>query len=314
MNAFTISKFGERGALLSLPDSTPNSGEALVKITAAGVNPFDWITRDGFAGERPMPMVLGQDFAGIVASIGGDEPAFKVGDRVFGVAGGHGSYAEQTIVHVNAKDDILAKIPEGVTDAQAAALVTPGLTALACVQALKVAKDSSLVIFGAAGSVGLFALQIAVAKGAHVIAIVKGSSADTKRFGAERVIDTDSTDIVAGIQTARSQGVDAVLDLVSSKSDDAMRFADVLRHGGAIVSTKGAVDVKAFEKRGFSALNIELFSTRQATRTSLEALAAMVAAGSIVVTIARELPLEDAADVLDKTKSGTYAGKTVLKV
>ena len=314
MNAITISKFGEPGQLQSLPDGLPNIGEALVKVTAAGVNPYDWITRDGFAGEHPLPMVLGQDFAGIVSKIGSDESEFAVGDRVFGVAGVHGSYAQQTIVKVRAKSDILGKIPDGVTDAQAAALVTPGLTALACVEALHVAKDTSLVIYGAAGSVGLFALQIAVARGAHVIAIVKGSVGDTERLGAETVIDTDATDIVAGIQIARGQGVDAVLDLVSSKSDEAMRFADVLKRGGKIVSTKGAVDVEGFGKRSLSGLNIELFSTPQATRTSLEALAAMVAAGSIVVTIARELPLEDAADVLDKTKSGTYAGKTVLKV
>jgi NADPH2:quinone reductase len=314
MNAITISKFGERGTLQSMPDSMPKSDEALVRITAAGVNPYDWIKRDGFAGEHAMPMVLGQDFAGVISKVGGSDPGFSVGDRVFGVAGTHGSYAQQTTVRVSAKTDIVGKIPDGVTDAQAAALATPGMTALACVEALKVAKGTSFVIYGAAGSVGLFALQIAVARGAHVIAIVKGSVGDTKRFGAEGVIDTEATDIVAGIQVARSQGVDAVLDLVSSKNDEAMRFADVLRRGGAIASTKGAVDVEAFEKRGFSASNIELFSTPQARRPSLEALAALVAAGSIVVTIERELPLKDAADVLDKTKSGTYAGKTVLKV
>ena len=314
MKAIAIDKFGERGSLHEFAPGTPQATEAQVNVTVAGVNPFDWMLRDGMAGDRTMPLVLGLDFAGTIEHAGNKADSFKPGDRVFGIASTHGSYAQTTIVATDKTGEIIGKMPARITDAQAAALPTPGLTALACIEKLAVIKDSTLVINGAAGSVGSIALQVAVGRGVHVIAIVKGAPGETKNYGAEAVIDAEGIDIIAGIARFRPDGVDAVLDLVSSTNAAAMRFADVMRPGGAIVSTKDAVDIEAFTDRGFAATNIDLFTTPQATRESLEELGAMVAAGSIVLKIGQERSLEDAADVLDETKSGKLEGKTVLRI
>ena len=315
MNGILIHKFGEHGTLGPLPLESPGPGELLVTVHTAAVNPFDWKVRDGLGGKRPMPFVLGQDFAGVVTQVGKDTTGFAVGDRIFGIAGQHGSYAQVTVVATDGKHNtILGRIPAGVTDAVAAALVTPGITGLASVAALNVAGGDTIVIHGATGGVGCIAAQVARDKGIKIIASVRGSSADARALGVAAVVDTAVTDLIEGIRQAQPDGVEAVLDLVSTNHDDVQRFTEVLRPGGTIVSTNFAADVEALKRGGFSAVNLSSLDTPQATGASLEDLAMMVAAGTLLVRVARELPYEDAADVLDVVKAGELPGKTVLRV
>jgi NADPH:quinone reductase-like Zn-dependent oxidoreductase len=315
MQAITIDKPGESGALREVPNGQPQAGEVNVRISVAGVNPVDWKIRDGMTGEPPpMPLTLGQDFAGTVETAGAGTGDLAEGDRVFGVARAHGSYAEFTSVPVASQDSPIGKIPNRVSDEEAAALPTPGLTALASLDLMHVGADTTILINGSAGAVGAIATQLAHRRGAYVIGAVKGKAEEMRGLGADDVIDAGSTDVIAAVKEKFANGIDTVLDLVSHDKDTAMRYAEVLRPGGAIVSTTHVLDVDALKAKGFEATNITMNQTPQSSREGLEFLAGLVADGKLQVRIGRERPLRDAPRVLDETKSGKLPGKTVLRV
>jgi NADPH:quinone reductase len=115
------------------------------------------------------------------------ERDLRVGDRIFGMARAHGPYAEYTAVAPGIKSEPLARIPETVTDEQAAALPIPGVTALGALDLLGVSAGHHLVVMGATGGVGGYAVQMARSRGAHVIATVRGDADEARRLGAEEV-------------------------------------------------------------------------------------------------------------------------------
>jgi NADPH:quinone reductase-like Zn-dependent oxidoreductase len=315
MNAVVIDSFGEPGTLRDMPTLEPAPKQVLVRVNVAGVNPADWKMRDGKMGERKMPMVLGQDFAGTVAWFGDGVLGFSPGERVFGIARTFGGYAEFTIGLPDAHGEPIAAIPAGVTDEQAAALPTPGLTALAALETLGVRDGTTLLVHGAAGAVGTLATQLAHARKARVIGTIKGGSADEVReLGVDDVIDTNFGTAIQGVRELVPGGVDAVLDLVSTDADEVAAFASVLRPGGRLVSTNHVADEEAFKAQGFTAVNIVMNETPQSSPESLTQLAQMVADGTLVVRIAGEAPIARAADILDEGKSGHLKGKMVLRV
>ena len=312
MRAIVIDKFGERGSLREMPVPEPGRDQVLVQVTAAGVNPIDWKIRDGTRGDRKMPMVLGQDFAGIAAQASG---LFAAGTRVFGIARTYGGYAEYTLALLNAHAEPVAAIPDGVTDVQAAALPTPGLTALASLEILGVRAGTTILIHGATGGVGCVATQLAHQRGAVVIGTIRGSSADHARsLGADEVIDTASADPVAVVNAGHAGGIDAVLDLVSTDKDANAKFADVLRPGGKLVTTNHVADEALFAQRGLVAVNVVMNQTPQSSPEGLTQLARLVADGKLKVIIAGERPLADGPSVLDDGKAGKLHGKIVLSI
>ena len=313
MRAFAIDRFETPGSVVDLPIPEPRSGEILVRVAAAGVNPIDWKTRDGAAGDRKMPLVLGQDFAGTVERTGDDVNDVRAGDRVFGMSRERGAYAEYTAVRNDGNGSTYGKTPDGVSDDVAAALPTAGLTALAALVWLGAANGSALVIVGATGGVGAFATQIAATRGAHVIAVAKAEQTElARRLGANDTIAYDRENVIEAIETIQPGGVDAVLDLASD-GETLKTFADVLKPGGKIVSTVHALDEAWFETRGFAANNIALPDTPQASPDGLETLGGLVASGTLAVTVERSARLTEAADVLDASKTGTLHGKAVLR-
>jgi NADPH:quinone reductase-like Zn-dependent oxidoreductase len=315
MHAVVIDAFGEPGTLREMPVLEPAAKQVLVKVNVAGVNPADWKAREGKSGDHKMPLVLGQDFAGTVAWFGDGVADFTPGERVFGIARTFGGYAEYTIALPDVHAEPIATIPTGVTDEQAAALPTPGLTALASLEMLGVGKGTTLLVHGAAGAVGMIATQLAHARGAHVIGTIKGGSADSVRsLGVGDVIDSETTDVVASVKELAREGIDAVLDLVSADAEANAVFADVLRPGGALVSTNHIANVELFTARGLTATNISMNKTPQSSPESLLQLARMVADGSLVVRIAGRRPIARAAEVLDEGESGQLQGKVVLRV
>jgi len=283
-----------------------------VKIGAAGVNPIDWKIREGTRGERKMPMTLGQDFAGTVEQASG---RFAQGTRVFGIARTNGAFAEYTVALLNAHGEPIAPIPDGVTDVQAAALPTPGLTALASVEILCVKAGTTILIHGSTGGVGCVATQLAHQRGAHVIGTIHGGSADYARsLGADEVIDTAKADPIAAVKAKHPDRVDVVLDLVSTDKDANGKFADVLRAGGKLVTTNHVADEDFFKQRGLSAVNVVMNQTPQSSPEGLTQLAQMVAAGKLKLNIAGEKPFTEAPDVLDQGKAGKLHGKFVLQI
>jgi NADPH:quinone reductase-like Zn-dependent oxidoreductase len=314
MRAFAIDQFGTPGSVLELPTPAVEPGAVQVRVTVAGVNPLDWKVRDGMMGRRPLPFVLGQDFAGVVERAGEAVTAFAPGDRIFGIARTHGSYAQYTLVTLGVHAEPVAKIPEGLTDSLAAALPTAGLTALAGLAILDVKQGTKLLVVGAAGAVGGYAVQLARARGAHVIATARsGKEEMVRRLGAAEVIAYDRRDVSTAVKAGHPEGVDAVLDVASDR-DAIKTLAAAIRAGGKIASTIGAIEVEWFAQRKIEATNVSVSQAPQSSPEGLSELAAMAVGGTLTVRIEAERALDDAALVLENSKAGRITGKVVLKI
>jgi NADPH:quinone reductase-like Zn-dependent oxidoreductase len=148
----------------------------------------------------------------------------------------HGSYAEYTAIAPSVKTEPMARIPDGVSDEQAAALPIAGITALRSLDLLRVAASQRLIVMGATGGVGGYAVQMARARGVRVIATVRGDVGEARRLGAEEVYDTKAVEVVDALRAAHPDGVDAVLDLVNDSKairlDRADQMLEEFRHGG----------------------------------------------------------------------------------
>lgn len=312
MRAFAIDRFGDEGSFRTLPDPVAHDGELFVRMRVAGVNPVDWKIRDGHHGERPFPLILGIDFAGVVEGVAGDVGDFRVGDRVFGAAREHGSFADYTVVPANSTAQPVAKIPDVLSDAEAAALPIAGLTALAAIARLDVPRGDTLLVLGAPGAVGSFAVQIAHGRGIHVIATARSGKEELAlSLGADEVITFDRSDIVATVKGAHPDGVAAVLDLVSD-AEAIKRLAPIVRPGGRIASVIRAADEAWFAERQIVASNIAMAQTPQSSRAGLDELVALIAGGTVKVRIDSTRPLADAGETLAAFKSGRLSGNVVL--
>src|SRR6476660_3522378 len=227
MRAFAVQSFGQAPAIHDLP--IPDAGSAfLIRVRYAGVNPIDYKLLERLTATSIYPFVMGIDFAGVVERVPTGERELRTGDRIFGMARTRGAYAEYTAVAPGAKTEPLARIPDGVTDEQAAALPIPATTALGSLELLRVTAGQHLVVMGATGGVGGYAVQIARSRGTHVIATVRGDSDEALRLGAEEVYDTKTGDVVDALRASHPDGVDAVLDLVNG-SDAIRRDAEILK-------------------------------------------------------------------------------------
>lgn len=312
MRAFAIDRFGESGSIHELPTPEISGDDVLIRVVAAGVNPVDWKIRDDIRGERSFPLVLGQDFAGLVVATGPQVRRYSIDERIFGTARKHGAFAEYTVVPEDSSDDPSAKIPDAVGDADAAALPTAGLTALASLHALGVRAGTLLLINGAAGGVGSFASQIAHSRGATVVGTVHSGREDYARsVGVDEPIAYDRGDVVENLTLRYPNGVDALLDLVSD-ADAIKRIGGLVRRGGSAVSTIYVADVEWFANRGVTAINIVLNKTPQSSHQGLRELVKMVEDGTARVNISEEYNVSDAAVALDRSKSGKASGKIVL--
>jgi NADPH:quinone reductase len=312
MRAFAVRSFGEAPAIHDLPIPAAD-GAFLIRVQYAGVNPLDNNNLARLTADSAYPYVLGIDFAGVVERVpaGGDD--LHAGDRVFGMARTHGAYAEYTAVTPRAKSEPLARIPDGVSDEQAAALPTAAVTALRAVELLGVAAGQRLVVMGATGGVGGYAVQMALSRGAHVIATVRGDADEARRLGAQEVYDTHAADVASALRTAHPDGVDAVLDLVSGP--DAIRGdAEFIKPGGRLVSTVFAADEGWFADRQITAHNSASSANPLLSPQGLTEVARMLAAGTITARIRATAELTGAGQILDKLRYGGLHGKAVLRV
>lgn len=311
MRAFAVSSFGEAPAIHELPIPA-GDGEFLIGVRCAGVNPLDSLLIDRLTATSPYPFVLGLDFAGVLERVPTGERDLHAGDRVFGIARTHGSYAEYTAIPPGVKTEPLARIPDGVGYEQAAALPIPGITALSSIELMGVAAGRRLVVMGATGGVGGYAVQIARSRGAHVIATVRGGADEARRLGAEEVYDTNTVVGIDAIRAAHPDGVDAILDLVSDR-DAIRRDAEILAAGGALVSTRYAADESWFTEHQITATNISSVTNTLSSPEGLGQLARMLAEGTITARIGSTAQLDDAEETLDKLRHGGLHGKAVIR-
>jgi NADPH:quinone reductase-like Zn-dependent oxidoreductase len=312
MRAFSVRSFGEAPAIHDLP--VPTAGGAfLLRVAYAGVNPLDNNNLARLTSSSAYPYVLGIDFAGVVERVpaGGNE--LHVGARVFGMARTHGAYAEYTAVSPGAKSEPLALIPNGVSDDAAAALPTAAVTALRTVELLGVTAGQRLVVMGATGGVGGYAVQMALSRGAHVIATVRGDVGEARRLGAEEVYDSQAGDVADALHAAHPDGVDAVLDLVSGP-EAIRRDAEFIKPGGRLVSTIFAADETWFADRQITAHNSASSANPLLSPQGLTEVAGMLADGTITARIRSTVELDGAGQILDKLRNGGLRGKAVIRL
>jgi len=312
MHAFAVQSFGQAPAMHDLPIPSAD-GAFLIRVKYAGVNPIDYKLVERLTASSTYPFVLGADFSGVIERVPSGAHDFRIGDRVFGMARTHGAYTEYTAITPGVKSDPFAAIPEGVTDEQATALPIPAITALGSLELMGVKAGQRVVVMGATGGVGGYAVQMARSRGAHVIATVRGDADTARLLGAEEVYDTNTGDVIAALHAAHPEGVDAVLDLINGK-DTITRDAEILKSGGSLVSTVYAADEAWFAERKIKAHNIAGLTNPFSTREGLTQVARMLADGKITARIRVTVELDAASQVLEKLKKGGLRGKALIRL
>jgi len=292
--------------LADVPRPEPGPTEVLVRVAAAGVNPVDWKVRQrgGFLGEPPF--TVGWDVAGVVESVGIGVTRFAPGDRVFGMPrfpGAANAYAE----YVTSPSRQLARTPDVLTDVEAAALPLAGLTAWqALVETADVSAGTRVLILAAAGGVGHLAVQIAKARGAHVIGTASGAKHGfVTSLGADEVVDYTTDDVAD-----RARDVDVLLDTIGAETGAGALRA--LRDGGLCVTLAGASLGSLAEAGGDRVRVVGLLV--EPDRAGLEALASLAGEGALRPHVAQTFPLGDAARAHALSESGHVQGKLVLTV
>jgi NADPH:quinone reductase-like Zn-dependent oxidoreductase len=287
----------------------PDAGEVLIEMAAAGLNPVDTQVRAGDwvldAMGRP-PMILGWDVAGFVAEVGDGVTSFAQGDRVFGMPS-FPELARCDAEYVIAPESHIARAPAALSDEQAGALPLSGLTAWQALDLALVQEGDRVLVQAAAGGVGHVAVQIAKARGAHVIGTARAEKHD---FLRELGVD-EPVDYTAGPLDQATSPVDAVIELVSDDEEGLTASLGILGSGGRLVVIAGDLTERLradAEKQGRLATEMLVAPERAA----LESLASLASEGRLNVHIDAAFALDRAADAHRRQESGRVTGKLVL--
>ena len=310
MKAIVINKFGgtEQLQLKEVAIPTPKSGELLVRIHAAGVNPVDAKIRNGsmkFVAGRKLPRILGCDFAGVVEQTGKNS-SFRPGDRVYGMLDySGGGYAEFLAV----RETQVSLIPEGLSMEEAAAAPVAAITAYrAMLKGNGIKEGSKVLINGASGGVGTFAVQMAKAMGAHVTAVCsEKNTAFVKKLGADLVVDYTSEDFTLSTNT-----YDMVFDAVAKNSFAKCR--KILNEKGTYVSTLPNNGLFFYQALNFLRKKKAAFIMAKASGNDLEIIADYIKKGAVKVMVEQTFPLEQAAKAHELIETERVKGKLVLTV
>jgi NADPH:quinone reductase-like Zn-dependent oxidoreductase len=298
----------------------PGAGEVLLRVRAAGVDRGTWhlmvgepyVARLALGLRRPRNRVLGRDVAGVVEKVGSGVTGFSVGDEVFGV--GKATFAELAVVPVGK----LVHKPEGLALEHAAAVPISGLTALHAVRDVgKVQPGQSVLVIGAAGGVGTYAVQIAKAAGAQVTGVCSTAKLDLVRsIGADHVVDYTRDDIVD-----LGERYDVVIDIAGNRA--LRRLRRVLAEKGTLVIVGGEGGgrwIGGIQRNLWASLwspfigqRMRAFISREG-REDMEVLAAMITAGTVTPVVERTFPLADAAEAIRHLEAGHVRGKVVVTV
>ncbi|MFJ7068637.1 NADP-dependent oxidoreductase [Streptomyces sp. NPDC101115] len=308
MRAIGQDVFGGPEVLKIVEVVPPQAGpaEVLVRVVAAGVNPTDaWHRSSAGLSGRDAPVRLGWDVSGVVEAVGAGVTTLAPGDEVFGLPRHPrpaGTYAE----FVTSPARHLVRKPSEISHTQAAALPLAGLTAWqALVDTADVRPGQRVLIHAAAGGVGHLAVQIAKARGAHVIGTARTDNhAFVRGLGADEVVDYTRTDFTTAVRD-----VDVVLDTIGGEYGP--RSLKTLRPGGIVVSLASPAEAALDDVARPLGLRSR-FMIVEADQEGLRQLVSLVEAGRLLPEIAASLPLEEAAKAHELTQSGRTRGKIVL--
>jgi NADPH:quinone reductase-like Zn-dependent oxidoreductase len=306
MRAIEVQEFGGPEVLAPVERPEPaGAGKVRVRVRAATVNPADVAARAGALPEQlsphKPPFVLGWDLSGTVLE---DAGGFRAGQRVIGMVPwfevGEGSYAEV----VAADPGWLAALPDGADAVAAATLPLNALTARAAVDAAALPAGATVLVTGASGGVGGFAVQLAVAAGLQVVAVASAGDAEfVSGLGAKEVlVRTPDLDLAAAVRERYPDGVDAAVDTGSAGA----AALGAVRDGGRQVVITG--QAMGPGERGIA---VE-FAGVQVEQPALAAIAESFAAGRLQTRVAAVLPLEQAAEAHRRVEAGGFQGKVVL--
>jgi len=284
----------------------PSSGQLRVRVSAAGVGPWDALLREGQSGvPQTLPLILGSDIAGIVDVIGAGVSAFSVGDEVYGLTNQHftGGYAEYALATASS----MARKPKSLSFIQAASAPVVAVTAWQMLfDYAHAVAGQKVLIHGAAGNVGAYAVQMARNAGLEVLATASSNDVEyVHQLGASTVIDYRQSRFEDFVRE-----VDIVLDTVGG--DTPTRSFGVLKPGGVLVSVVSSPMPKDLaEKAGVKAICFLV----EVTTARLNAIAEQFDSGTIVAQVGTVLPLEDAQAAHDMLAGAPHArGKIVLSV
>ncbi len=315
MKAMVLPNFG--GAdLLELRDvkkPEPGPGQVLVQVAASGVNPVDAKLRaDGSWAQLPLPVILGYDAAGVVKAAGPGVAEFSSGDEVYFTpeifGNPHGSYAEYTV----APAAIVSRKPKGLSFEEAAAIPLAGGTAWeAVIRRLRIRAGETLLIHGAAGGVGSFAVQFAKAAGARVIATASAGNRDALlELGADVAVDYNRRDAAqTALDETGGTGVDAAFD-ISGENRVSRCLAGVRPFGRVAYILPPEGDLSLSYQKNISLHGV--FLTRE--RRRLDEMRPLFERGLAKPLVDQVLPLEKVAEAHRRLETEHGRGKIVLAV
>jgi len=319
MSAVTQDRYGTTAVLANRNIAKPeaSASQVLVKVHAAGVNIADWAVMSGlpyiarpiYGFRRPKHAVRGTDVAGTVVAIGSGVTRFRPGDEVFGSA--DGSYAG----FAAAAEDELAPKPSNLSFEQAAVTPMAGLVALQAVRDVR--QGQRVLVNGASGGIGTFAVQIAKSLGAHVTGVCSTRNVELVRsLGADEVIDYTGENF-----TETGRRYDLILDNVSNHSLSDLRRA--LAPSGTLIPNGGNFGNRWFSSAGrLMAGKVTFRSGGQRIRNflvsmkaeNLLALTRLIESGQVTPVIDRTYPLSEAAEAIRYVGSGRSRGKVAISV
>ena len=314
MMAFAARAYGgpEVMALAAMPEPEPGPGEVVVDVHASSVGPLDWMMRNGYfraRSDRKFPRVFGADFAGTVRSVGEGVAGFSPGMPVYGeaspMAGGQGAHAERLRVPVSR----VHRMPQGLSFEQAAAQPTAALTVLDGFWRCGPLQGKRVLVNGATGGVGHFAVQIASARGATVTAVCSAAHADRARaLGAAEVIDQDAEDY-----TRLARRHDILFD--AQGTVDRESASRVITRRGTFVTTLPVqqVGIAALLRRLLGGPKI-IVAVPRGRPEDYAVLARLVASGRVRPVLAEVFPLERAHEAFAAQEAGRAVGKVIIRV
>jgi NADPH:quinone reductase-like Zn-dependent oxidoreductase len=312
MKAFGLAAEDATAAVIDVPTPEAGSGEVRITVRASSVNGWDVFVMSGSARgmmEHRYPVIGGKDYAGVVESVGEGVTRFAIGDEVVGIVPdapflSTGAYAEQLVVP---PEGFIVNKPETLSFEEAASSGLAALTALVSVDAAEVSEGDVVLIVGAAGGVGSYAVQLAAQRGATVVATARPEDEEWIRgLGAAEVVDY-AGDVAAAVRSAHPDGVDSLI--VAVQLGDAFGpIAGLVKDGGRIASTVGGAD--AVTERDIRATNV----MGQSDPDAFAQVVGLAAAGTIQVPITRTFTFDELPEALGLVGETRSRGKFAVTI
>lgn len=331
MKAMVIDRYGKAPMRLAeMPTPEINEFEVLAEIHAASINPIDFKIRDGKVRlliQYKMPLILGNDFSGVIVKVGKKVTRFKVGDEIYARPRKSkiGTFAEYISIH---EDDIALK-PKNLSFEEAASIPLVGLTSYQALHdIMQLQKGQKILIHAGSGGVGTFAIQLAKAMGATVATTASEAGANlVTSLGADKVINYKKENFEAILKN-----YDAVFDTLGGKTLE--KSFKIIKNGGNIVTVSGRPNARFAKEYGSGWLKTLLFSAASRKLTALEKkhhaqysflfmkpsgdqlriIADLIESGSIKPVIDRTFSFEEAEKAMKYAESGRAKGKIIVKI